>query len=236
MRPHRSFSIVTILFVCFAMPLFAQGNQRYYGEQKQKTDRKSNLDIHAGYLAPKGTDAGMLFGASISAPFDEAIIFGFGLDVFQKTYAKEEEVIDPDRDAGQPDQRIVTEIDYRSTAIPLYLSMRINIPNVGIKSRSTNEMVLGYFARASLSYQYIISEINNYKLKVSEKRNFKGWGWQGGVGLYYKVGSRSTLVLETIYNNCVTNSRVSTEKDGLPQKERIDLSGVGIRVGVELDL
>jgi hypothetical protein len=231
----RYFQILFVfLFICTTSFTFAQ-NRRLYG-QKEEPQKSGRLDIHAGYLAPKGTDAGMIFGGAFTSSFDEAIDFGFGLDIFQKNYAKEEEVIDPDTDAGQPDRRILTEIDYKSTAIPLYLSMRVNLPNFGIKNSRTNEMVLGYFVRASLSYQYIISEINNYKEQISEKRNFKGWGWQGGVGMYYKVGSRSTLVVETIYNNCVTNSRLSTEKDGLPQKERIDLSGVGIRAGVELEL
>lgn len=228
------FILIFALFICGAKSTFAQGRNLY--GQKQEPEKSGRLDIHAGYLAPKGTDAGMLFGAAFTSSFDEAIDFGFGLDIFQKNYAKEEEIIDPDTDAGQPDRLILTEIDYKSTAIPLYLSMRVNLPNFGVKSSRTGETVLGYFARVSLSYQYIISEMNNYKLKVSEKRNFKGWGWQGGVGMYYRVGTRSTLVLETIYNNCVTNARVSKEKDGLPQKERIDLSGVGIRVGVELDL
>ncbi len=228
MRCHfSSFVIITLVVMCSLSSLVAQGTP-YYGANKRTSESKTDLDIHAGYFAPKGTDAGMLFGVALSAPFDNAIDFGFGLDVFQKSYAKEEEIDNPDWNAGQPDRRITTQIDYKSTAIPLYLSMQMNIPN--------NQMKLGYFVRASLSYQFIITEMNNYELQVSEKRNFKGWGWQGGVGMYYRVGNRSTLVLETIYNNAVTNARVKNEKDGLPQKDRIDLSGVGIRFGVELDL
>lgn len=229
---HLLYMAINFVLVFASSTLLAQSKNSY---GQSNSEQNGRLDVHAGYLAPKDTDTGMLFGAAYSSPFDEAIDLGFGLDIFQKTYANEVEVSDPNSEPGDP-KLVLTKIDYKTTAIPLYVSMRVKIPGLGIISKQSNKTIFGYFVRASLSYQFIISDINNYEKEISEKRNFKGWGWQGGAGMYYRVGSRSTLVAEAIYNNCITNSKVSKEVDGLPEKKRIDLSGVGLRVGVELEL
>jgi hypothetical protein len=175
----------------------------------------------------------MLFGAAFVSTFDDAVDLGFGLDIFQKSYSEETEVSTTKTGDTQTTVVAVT-MDYKRTAIPLYASLKIKIP--GLISRRNDQIIFGYFARASLSYQFLVSDEKNYEENVSEKRNYKGWGWQGGAGIYYRVGSRSTLIAEAIYNNCIVNRNVTEQTDPLPQTERVNLSGIGFRVGVELDI
>jgi hypothetical protein len=189
---------------------------------------RSQIGVHAGYLNPKDTDSGMMFGAMFISSFDEAVDVGFGFDIFQKSYSDQTHVAS----LVSGDTYVTTQktlVDYTRTAIPLYLSLKIKIPTV----RSRN---FGYFIRANLSYQFLISKEKNYEMDISETRKYKGLGWQAGGGLFYRIGSRSTLFGEGILNNCTVSRDVSNPTESLPLTERVNLSGLGLRIGVELDL
>jgi hypothetical protein len=188
----------------------------------------SKISVHAGYLDPKDTDSGMMFGAMLNSSFDNAVDYGFGFDFFQKSYSDQTHVAE--NSAGGT--HVATEktlVDYTRTAIPLYLSLKIKIPTV----RSRN---FGYFIRANLSYQFLISKEKNYEMDISETRKYKGLGWQAGAGVFYRIGSRSTLFGEGILNSCTVSRDVSNPTESLPITERVNLSGLGLRIGVELDL
>ena len=187
---------------------------------------KSYIDVHGGYLDPKDTESGMLVGASLITSFDDAVDIGFGFDLFQKSYTKEAQVAS----SVSGDTQLTTYstlVDYQRTVVPLYLSLKVKIP-------TTRSRVFGYFARASLSYQFLFSEEKNYEANISDSRKYKGLGWQAGGGIFYRVGRRSTLLAEAIYNNCSVGRDVTKNSDELPLTERINLSGLGFRFGVEL--
>jgi hypothetical protein len=206
--------IVSSCLILLSQSLYAQG--------------RSQIGIHAGYLNPKDTDSGMIFGAMLISSFDEAVDVGFGFDVFQKSYSDQTHVAS----TVSGDTYVTTQktlVDYTRTAIPLYLSLKVKIPTV----RSRN---FGYFIRANLSYQFLISKEKNYEKDISETRKYKGLGWQVGAGLFYRIGSRSTLFGEGILNSCTVSRDVSNPTESLPVTERVNLSGLGLRIGVELDL
>ncbi len=189
---------------------------------------RSAIDVHAGYLDPRDTEAGMLVGAALTSSFDEAVDVGFGFDFFQKAYTKEEQVASA-LNGDTQSTTYSTLVDYKRTIVPLYLSLKIKIPT--IRSRS-----FGYFARASLSYQFLFSDEKNYEANKSESRKYQGLGWQAGGGIFYRVGSRSTLLAEALYNSCSVGRDVTKQSDQLPLTERVNLSGLGFRLGVELDI
>ncbi|MBN1465816.1 hypothetical protein JXA02_08655 [candidate division KSB1 bacterium] len=222
------FAMTLVLGICTASAL-AQ-NRNVYGESLVK---KSMIDVHAGYLYPRDVQEGMLFGAAVISTFDDAVDIGFGLDIFQKSYSEQVEMA-TEQIGDTQTTTVATRLDYKRTVLPLYASLKIKMP--GLISRRTDSVIFGYFVRASLTYQFLFSEEKNYELNKSENRKYKGFGWQGGVGLYYRVGDRSTLIGEAIYNNCSVNRNITKETDALPQTERVDLSGLGLRLGVELDI
>ena len=231
MRNRYTKYLLSMILGLFSTSLIlAQGTYRYGREPMIK---ESRLDIHAGFLDPKDVEQGMLFGAAFVSTFDNAVDLGFGLDFFQKSYSEEVEV-----STGQIGETqtttVATRLDYKRAVLPLYASLKVKIP--GLISRRNDGIIFGYLVRASLSYQFLFSEEKNYELDKSENRKYRGWGWQGGAGIFYRVGSRSTLIAEAIYNNCTVNRNVTKESDALPQTERVDLSGLGIRLGVELDI
>ena len=168
----------------------------------------------------------MLVGAALISSFDNAVDVGFGFDIFQKAYTKEAQVAS----GVSGDTQLTTYstlVDYQRTVIPLYLSLKVKIP-------ATYSHNFGYFGRASLSYQFLFSKEKNYEANKKESRKYTGLGWQAGGGVYYRVGSRSTLLAEAIYNSCSVGRDVTKQSDQLPLTERVNLSGLGFRLGVEL--
>ena len=94
----------------------------------------------------------------------------------------------------------------------------------------------GYFIEGGIGYQFLISQEKNYETDTEETRNLGGLGWQGGGGIFYRTGKKSTFTATLFYNSCEATRSYDEEVEGLPVSERVDLSGLGFRLGVLLDL
>jgi hypothetical protein len=184
------------------------------------------LGINAGYTNPKDAKDGMLFGFVFGKSIDEAVDIGLGVDVFHKTYTEESRVAQ-ETQQGLTTNTYFTSVEYSRTILPLSLLVDVKIP-LG--------RYLGYYIRGALSYEFLFSKEKNYEVNTSENRRYGGLGWQGAGGLYYIVGSRSTFTASVTYNACEVSRSIDESTQGLPVSERIDLSGLGFRVGVLLDL
>ncbi len=184
------------------------------------------IDIHAGYMNPKDAKAGMLIGGMFGTKVDEAVDVGIGFDVFHKSYADVSQVAQSD-ETGLTSKTYVTEVDYSRTIIPVHI-----VINVKIRAGR----YFGYLIRGGLGYQFLISKEQNYELETTDTRRYGGLGWQGAAGLYYNVGDRSTLTADVFYNNAQVSRSVDKSTRGLPTQERVSLSGLGIRLGVILDM
>jgi len=191
-----------------------------YGQANNK------VVIGAGYLDPKGAKGSMLVGFIFQRGVDEAVDVGIGVDLFHKKYSEESEVAQENLQ-GLTTKTYTTSVDYSRTIIPVTL-------NLDVKIRITSN--LGYLIHGGISYQFLISKEKNYELNSTQTRNFGGLGWQGSGGIYYKVGARSRLLLNAFYNSCEVSREVKESQLGLPVSERVDLSGLGFKIGVALDL
>lgn len=126
----------------------------------------STVSVHAGYLDPRDMETGMSVGAMLLSSFDEAVDIGVGFDILQRSYSQDTQVAS---DGSGNNANAAADVEYQRTMIPLYLSIKIKIPTI----RSRN---FGYFARANLSYQFLISNERNYVANKSETRRYKGLG------------------------------------------------------------
>jgi hypothetical protein len=210
-RRIRLATITVILFLSSGL-LLAQGG--------------TVLGINAGYINPKDAKDGMLFGLTFGRAIDESVDIGLGIDVFHKTYTEESKVAQ-DNQQGLTTNTYYTSVEYSRTILPLNLMVDVKIP-VG--------RYIGYYIRGGLSYELLFSKEKNYEINRSENRRYGGLGWQAAGGLYYVVGSRSTFLASVTYNSCEVSRSIEESTQGLPISERIDLSGLGFRVGVLLDI
>lgn len=203
------------IFILCAFPfrsLIAQGN--------------STFGVSAGYLNPKDTKHGMLFGLSVGKAFDEAVDIGLGLDVFHTSYT-EETTVAKTVDNGMTIEKTMTSVEYSRTILPLTLNVNVKVPA---------GRYFGYYFRGGLNYEFLFSKEKNYKLNITENRNFGGMGWHGAAGIYYLIGSRSTFIANVLYNNCTVKHDLQKSVEGLPITEKVNLSGLGFRVGVMVDI
>ncbi len=187
---------------------------------------KSIFTINAGYQNPKDAKSGMLVGVEMGTAIDEAVDIGVGVDIFHKAYSEETQVA-KDEQEGLTTNTTSKLVDYARTIVPVNLDVNVKIPF---------SRYMGYFISGTLSYQFLISQEKNYELNLSKTRKFGGLGWRGAGGVYYRVGRRSTLLADIFYNNCEVSRSVSKSDKGLPVTERVDLSGLGFRLGVALDM
>ncbi len=188
---------------------------------------ESTVGIKAGYVYTRGIDDGALFGLSYYSSVDEAVELGFGFDVYNRTYSKMSDVA-LDEDAITSVQTEETLVDYSRSLVPLHFSLRIRYPSRYYK--------FGYFARGTFNYNLLFSKETNYETQTSEKRRFDGIGWLAGAGLFYRVGSKSTLIAEAFYSGGRVSRDIKTSKQSLPVSQRVDISGPGVRISVELDV
>lgn len=186
----------------------------------------SIFSISAGYLHTKDTKGGMFAGASIGTAIDEAVDIGIGFDLFHKTYSDETQVAKEDQ-VGMTSETYVTEVEYTRTILPLMVILNIKIP----VSR-----YFGYFIRGGLGYEFLFSKERNFKENITQTRKFGNIGWQGAGGFYYQVGRRSTLLFNVMYNSCEVRRDIEKSNKGLPVSQRVDISGLGFRLGVLIDV
>jgi hypothetical protein len=203
---------VLIFFVFSAQTLFAQ--------------RNSIFGLHAGYFSPKDTKHGMLFGATLGKAFDESVDIALGLDVFHTSYTDEAEVAKTVEN-GITMTKTVTSVEYSRTILPITLNVNVKVPA---------GRYFGYHFQGGLNYDLLFSKEKNYKQNVTENRSFGGLGWHGAAGIYYLIGSHSTLIANLFYDNCTVKHSLDESIEGLPVTEKVNLSGLGFKIGVVLDI
>jgi hypothetical protein len=183
------------------------------------------LEIQAGYLDPKGTAAGFIFGGNYGISFEDRVDLTLGVSFFHKTYRRDTAVADTDYVSGVHENTVTRELEYSTSLLPLSANVVVHIP-------SFHPSVLWY-AGGSLSYQFLFNTENNYEDGIKEKRNYSGFGWMARAGLEYMIGYHTSVTLEAFYNGCkVQGDKEKTE--GLPVWGEVDVSGLGFRAGVRL--
>lgn len=184
----------------------------------------SILEVRGGYLNPKGTDPGLIFGGSYGISFDERVDISLGVSYFHKNYLKDTEIADTDYVSGVHEVTVVRELEYKTTLLPISANLNIRLPF---------QPPLYWCVGGSLTYQFLFNTEHNFEENIKEKRNYSGFGWMARAGIEYNIGSRSSLLIEAFYNSCKVKGN-KEKKQGLPVWDEVDVSGLGFRGGVRL--
>jgi len=173
------------------------------------------LELQAGYMDPKGTPAGLIFGGNYGISIDERVDVSFGLSYFHKSYKKETTVSSSTGPSGVTMTHVVQNYEYGTSLLPLAFNVTVHVPI---------QPPLSWYVGGGLSYQFLFQKENNYDDNVSFKHTYKSGGWQLRAGVEYQIGSRSSLILEAFNNNCKVKS------DDI----EVDVSGIGFKAGVRV--
>ena len=184
------------------------------------------LEIRGGYLNPKATNAGLILGGSYGISIDERVDISLGFSYFHKNYSKESQVADTSYVSGVQEKTVKKEMEYSTTLLPISANVTIRIPF---------QPPVYYYVGGSLTYQFLFNNEKNFEQSISEKRNYKGWGWVLRAGIEYTIGSRSSLMLEAFYNIGKVKRNVEETVKGLPIWNEVDMSGLGFQAGLRLE-
>jgi hypothetical protein len=208
---------VLLVFISILILFFLVSSISFAGDK--------HYTIRASYFTPSDAKAGFAFGGSVGAWVDEAVQIGIGTDFFFKNYRKESKVAENVLPDGTVTSTIRTEVEYNTYIIPLMLELTLNFPGLWKGS---------IFGQGGLGYELLINKEQNFATKVKETRLYGGFAWQVGGGASFKLGSDSALFVQGYYNGGKVRRKLKDPLEELPVSEEVNLSGLGVRVGLSL--
>ena len=187
--------------------------------------RENVYGVELGYRNPRATQAGFSVGGVYGVAADEAVDLGVGFDFFRRKYTKETEVASQDFPSGVHEATVQRELEYVTTILPVYGVLTIKMP-------------LNYsssvFLEGAMGYSFLFNTERNYEEQVEAKRTYHGMSWRMGGGLLHRIGSRSFLKIGVFYHSAEVSREKKESPRGLPIWKSVDLSGIGVRVGVRI--
>jgi hypothetical protein len=189
-------------------------------------DKQSAYTVRVSYYEPESAVAGFTFGGSAGAVFDDIVALGVGTDVYYKNFQKESQVAESVVN-GIPTSIKAVEIQYSTLIFPLMAELSVRIP-IAWK--------LSAFGHGGLGFEVMWAREENYAEGLSDSRWYAGFAWMGGAGLSVKLGNDTALYLEGFYKHSKVKRNREDYVENMPVFEEADLSGLGIRAGVALEL
>jgi hypothetical protein len=190
-------------------------------------DKESAYTLRVSYYEPESAEAGFTFGGSAGAVFDDIVTLGFGTDIYFRNFTKDTKVADEEYLNGDESAIYVREIQYTTLIVPLMAELTVRIP-IAWK--------LSAFGHGGLGFEFMWAKEENFDTGSTDNRWYGGFAWMGGAGLSLKLGTDTSLYAEGFYKH----SKVKRNRDDLtvdmPVFEEVDLSGLGVRLGVALEL
>ena len=188
-------------------------------------DRENVVHLKFGTYDPEGSEnGGAYFGLLTGVEFQNRVTIGFNLDIYRRSYSRETviaETVDP---TGNVITTTATSLATSSTLVPLGVSLGIRLPG----SRTLSPYVGG-----AVAYEILVNQVRNYELGAEGTHVYGGPGWQVFGGLICPLTREVRLLGELGYNDAMVRRDIDRYTLGLPVGERIDVSGLSARAGVE---
>ena len=183
-------------------------------------------EFKIGVLNPSGMESGLFFGVNSGRMIDEAMSWSISLDVFMDSYT-EEMVIDTLAGGGGTPTITdnVTEIENSSFYLPVMVKLNYE------KNLETGLVLRG---GAGVGYALMWVNENNYRDDIEKTRFFSGFTYRFSAGLGIQISSSANLFIDAEYNGGDVSRDKGENSAGLPVRSEIDMSGLGLRIGVSI--
>jgi hypothetical protein len=172
------------------------------------------FEFRGGYLNPKDVDGSFVLSGNYGIAVDERVDITLGFSYFNKRSEKTIEVAETVQD-GVVITTKQQETEYNNTLLPISADLTINFPF---------QPPLYWFIGGGVSYQFLFVK----------STTFSGFGWQTRTGIMYNIGSKSSIILEAVYNSCKPKGNKEKKEGGLIWDE-VNVSGLGFRAGIRLE-
>lgn len=188
-------------------------------------DRQNVVHLKFGTYDPEGSEnGGAYFGLLTGVEFQNRVTIGFDLDIYRRSYSRETVIAESVDPTGNVITTTATSLATSSTLVPLGVSLGIRLPG----SRTLTPYVGG-----AVAYEILVNEVRNYELGVEATNVYGGPGWQVFGGLICPLTREVRILGELGYNDAMVRRDIDRYTLGLPVGERIDVSGISARAGIE---
>lgn len=190
------------------------------------SERENFVQLKLGTFDPRGNpSAGGFFGLSTGVELESRLTIAFNLDFYRRSFTDEELIAQSVDENGNVVSTVARRLDTASNLIPL---------GVGLSVRLPGSRTLTPFVGVGLAYEILINEVQNFELGIEDTNVYAGPGWQVSGGLLLPLTSEVRVLGELLYNDATVGRDVDRYVAGLPVSERIDVGGLGARVGLEV--
>lgn len=173
------------------------------------------LKFKGGYFNPKGMEGSLILSGSYGIAVDERVDLSFGISYFNKTSKSKDVTFEGTRD--DVEYQVIDETkEYSNTLLPLSVDLTASFP-------------------MQPSFSWLLGGGLTYEFLFLKDATFSGFGWNVFLGIEYEIGSRSSFVIEGLYNSCKPQGKIKVEDIGKTTAE-VNVSGIGIRGGIKLML
>ena len=208
--------LISILFTLLSAQIFDRGPTIQH-------------KISFGLYSPPEIESGLSIGYGYYRYIDDMVSAGVGMDAFWTNYIKVSSVgIADTTGLGQAITTKQVEIDMTSYLLPLMGTVRVMLPfELGAFSPYTN---------VSLGWNILFNNETNYVTGEQTFRFFNGFGWGLGAGASLVLGEKSSIGIETYYRSAKMKANVDETELGLPIYDELDMTGLGLQIGLFMNI
>lgn len=207
-----------VLALCFTTSLFA-GNA---------------MNVRVGFLAPSATDTGFFPGFSYGVNVDNVVEIGLGFDYFYKNFQDKRYVEFDTTKAGNYIDKAQVTSDITTYYIPLMGTIRVSVPL---------DIVVVPYGGIGFGWGLLWEDIfiasdetpGSEHNRITDVNFYHGYNWTIQLGGKLPLSRNASLYGETFYNGAKMKKDVKRGSTGITWSE-LDMSGAGLRLGVELKL
>ncbi len=184
--------------------------------------------LKVGRFNPDGpADDGLYLGFATGTEFDQRLTVGFHVDYARRTFVEEVRVAEEVDPTGNVVRRSYRSLDTSSNLVPLSVQVGVRLPG---------SQTVTPFVGAGLAYNILVNEIVDFERRIDDVNAYGGFGWQLTGGLVAPISPNARLMGEFTWSDGDVSRDIDHYVAGLPVRETIDVSGVGVRLGFEFNL
>jgi len=187
------------------------------------SDRITEFSV--GMLVPADAEKGFYGGLNMGRMVDENVGVSFGFNVYRSSYNKKSQIGEKDNTGQIVVSTKQYELQQSATALPLFFQLHY----VGQITPSLDLKVTG-----GIGYELLWNSITNYVTQEDDTQFFSGFAWHLGAGVSIPISRAADFYGEAFYHGGVPSQDGGKTVEGLPVISEVDMSGLGLRVGVRL--
>ncbi len=198
------------------------------------------MNVRFGFLTPSATKTGIFPGFSYGFNIDNIIDMGVGFDYFYRNERDYRDIVVTETETGTTVELVDIGSDLTTYYIPLMASIRVGIP-VDLPIIPYGGAALGW----GLLWEDVFiagSELENGNDRddvsydsIDEVNFYNGFNWGLQLGAKYPLSPNASFYGEAFFNGGRMKKNIERGAEGITWDE-INMSGAGLRLGIEVSL